>query len=230
MDEGQTEKTRPVRGRASLRTGPFFGCKTLVVGLTGGVATGKTTVARMLADLGAEVISADEVVHKMLEDDEDLRREIVKQFGSGIMDERGRIDRRRLGGIVFRDPGKRRRLEQIIHPPVLARMQCRIEEFRKSGRGVLVAEIPLLVETSSIGMVDKVLLVSAEQDTQIQRLQKRHGISHAQAVLRVKSQLPIDAKKKYADWIVHTEGSMQATREQVERVWEAVQKRLAQRK
>ena len=199
-----------------------------MVGLTGGAATGKTTVARMFKALGAKVLSADEIVHKMLRPGADMWQAVVREFGEGILAEGGKLDRRKLAETVFHDPRKRLRLEAITHPPVLDHLSAEAERFRDTGEGVLILEIPLLVETSSLGLVDKVLVVTAEQETQIRRLQKRYSIGREEAMLRIKSQLPMSEKLRHADWVVSTEGELCSTRKQVERVWSTIQKSLTQ--
>jgi len=224
------DKGRPVRGNVSERAGSLYARKTLVMGLTGGPATGKTTVARMFEDLGAKVLSADDVVHHLMQPETDVWRAIVHEFGRTILNADGSMDRKKLAEVVFADPEKRRRLEAIIHPPVLEFLAKEAERFRGSGEGVLILEIPLLVETSSLALVDKVLVVTAEQETQIERLQKRYGIGRKEAVLRIGSQLPMSEKVKHADWVICTEGTLRGTKEQVNRVWGAIRKSLAQPK
>lgn len=226
--DNDCSKGKPVRDPKRKRAGSFYSRRSLVVGLTGGVATGKTTVARMFADLGAKVLSADKLVHEMLQQGSDVWQEIVREFGETVLGPNGNIDRKKLGEIVFRDPKKKMRLESITHPPVL---ECLVQEaklFRSKGRGVLILEIPLLVETSCLELVDKVLVVTAEQETQIRRLQKRYSISREEAILRIASQLPMSEKLKYADWAISTEGTLRSTKEQVGRVWHDIQEFLAQ--
>jgi len=184
----------------------------------------------MFKALGAKVLSADEIVHEMLQPGSNVWSAIVDEFGDGILGEDGRIDRRKLAETVFSDTEKRLRLEAITHPPVLEFLAAEAERFRNTGQGVLMLEIPLLVETASLGLVDKVLVVSAEQDTQIRRLQKRYSLTREEAKLRIRSQLPMSEKIKHADWVVSTEGALRSTREQVERVWSTIQESVAQGK
>jgi dephospho-CoA kinase len=228
MDAEHYDRAEPVRNRSIERTGSFCARKALVLGLTGGVATGKTTVARMLEDLGARVVSADEIVHQMLKSGSPVRHEVVEEFGAGIVKSNGDIDRAALGDIVFRDAEKRARLEAIIHPPVLNRLAEEADGFRSAGDGVLVLEIPLLVEKSAFGLVDKVLVVTAEQETQVRRLEKRSKVTREEAILRVSAQYPMSEKVKYADWVVNTEGALRSTKAQVSKVWHDIQKLLAQ--
>jgi len=182
----------------------------------------------MLEALGAARVSADEIVHRLLAPGTDVSRRVIDEFGPEIQAD-GVIDRSKLGDIVFRDPAKRKRLEAIIHPHVMAEIESRIDEFHRNCTGVLVVEIPLLVEVGATRMVDKVLVVWAEQETQIDRLQKRYNISRPEAVLRVRSQLPMEEKVKVADWVISTEGTLRTTKRRVERLWSDVQKSLALR-
>lgn len=222
MDDTSDNKDKPVE-----RAGSFFARRTVVVGLTGGVATGKTTIARMFQDLGAQILSADEVVHRLIEPGTEAWKQIRQEFGREVVGPDGNIDRSRLGDLVFQDPEKRRRLEAILHPPVLDYLRKEADSFRKSGDGVLILEVPLLVEAGALPLVDKVLVVTAEQESQISRLEKRYGMSREAAILRISSQLPLAEKVKYADWVISTEGTLESTKKQVERVWCDIQNLLA---
>jgi dephospho-CoA kinase len=152
----------------------------------------------------------------------------VQEFGNGILDHDRTVDRKSLGEVVFRDPDARKRLEAIVHPPVIEYLARESRRFRLSGSGVLVLEIPLLVETSSFSLVDKVLVVSAEQETQVRRLEKRNRVSREEAIRRISSQRPMTEKVKHADWVVTTDGTLRATKEQVSKVWDDIQNLLAQ--
>jgi len=181
----------------------------------------------MLEDLGAKRLSADEIVHRLLQAGSNMWQQIVEEFQEEILDPHGLIDRKKLGDIVFQDPDKRRRLEGIIHPPVLELLRAEIERFQAECGGVLVVEIPLLVETAAFGLVDKILVASAEQETQIGRLEKRYGIGRQEALLRIRSQLPMAEKIRHADWVVSTEGTLLSTKRRVGRVWREIQESLA---
>ncbi|MHB0913474.1 MAG: dephospho-CoA kinase [Armatimonadota bacterium] len=223
-----SKNSEPVRFNGKERTGSFF-CSAIVVGLTGGVATGKSTVAQMFSELGAQVVSADSIVHRMLGPGTDVYKAIVREFGEEILSD-GRIDRRKLGETVFVDPAKRLRLEAITHPPVLHELRETAEKFRRTGRGVLVLEIPLLFEAECEAMVDKIVVVVAEQETQISRLEYRYGINREEALLRIKAQMSLDEKVRRADWVVRAEGSLSDTKKEVDRVWHLIQNSLAPRK
>lgn len=229
MNHTHSDNHEPVLGHNPDRAGSFSCPRSLVIGVTGGIATGKSTVARMLEDLGARRISADEIVHDLLKPGTEVQRRVVEEFGPGILATNGEIDRRALGEVVFSDAERRRRLEAIVHPRVMAEIAGQIAEFRRGRTGVLVVEIPLLVEVGAADMVDKVLVVSAEQETQIDRLQKRYNMSQHEAELRVRSQLPIEEKAKHADWVISNEGTLRTTKRRVIRLWSEVQKSLALR-
>ncbi len=228
MNVNHNENQEPVRGQQPERTGSSYCPKPFVVGITGGVATGKTTVARMFEDLGAERVSADEIVHELLRPGSDVSRLVVEDFGPDILVD-GEIDRGKLGEVVFRDASKRNRLEEIVHPRVMAEISRQIDVFRREGSGVLVVEIPLLIEVGATSLVDKVLLASAEQDAQIDRLQRRYNISWRDALLRMRAQLPMEEKAKHADWVISTEGTLRTTKRRVERLWSDIQESLALR-
>lgn len=228
--DGQSDHgdVRPGCAGENAWPGRVFCPKSLVVGLTGGIATGKSTVLSMFSDLGAQSLSADAIVHRLMAPDTDVWRAIVGEFGPEIVAEDGNIDRGRLGAIVFSDAGKRARLEAIVHPPVLSELAEAADRFREHGEGVLILEIPLLYETSAAGIVDRVIVVTAEHGTQVDRLQTRYGITQGEASLRISSQMPLSKKAECADWIVGTGCSLQATRREVSLVWRSLQKSLAQ--
>lgn len=227
METERRDEEKPVCADSVERTGSFCTPKSLVIGLTGGIATGKSTVAEMFAKLGAEVLSADEIVHRLLAPGTDVWKQIVGEFGEGILGPDGNIDRKKLGNTVFRDTEKKARLESITHPPVMQYLAREAERFRRHGEGVLILEIPLLIEIGAVDIADKILVVTVEQEIQIKRLQYRYGISCGEALLRINSQLPMQEKIKHADWVISTDGTLHSTREQVYKVWDEVQKSLA---
>lgn len=181
----------------------------------------------MFEALGAKVISADAVVHELLKPGTETWRAVVDHFGEGILSADHTVDRESLGAIVFEDEREREELQRITHPPVLDYLTREADSFRRSGHGVLLLEIPLLVEADSLGLVDRVVVVTAEQETQLNRLQSRCGMSREAAMRRVLSQLPLSEKIKVADWVISTETSIDSTRRQVESVWRCLQESLA---
>jgi dephospho-CoA kinase len=189
-----------------------------VIGLTGGIATGKSTVAAMLRELGATVIDSDEGARTVVEPGTTGFGQVVAEFGPAVVRE-GRIDRTRLGEIVFADDARRRRLEEIVWPLVRAWTAERIGEAAERGVDQVVLDIPLLYETGRTADFATVILVYAPEQLQVQRLRARSGLSEAQARARIAAQLPIEEKRKLAAQVIDNSGSPEATRAQVERVW-----------
>jgi dephospho-CoA kinase len=175
----------------------------ILVGLTGGVATGKSTVAKMFKQCGAIVIDADELAHEVVKPGKPAWREIVKTFGKTVLNADSTLNRRELGAVVFRNQTKRRRLERIIHPRV-AREQTRLtkQAARKDPHAVVIYDVPLLFEADIDKRVDRTIVVTADQKTQIARLKKRNGLSRAEAIRRIKSQMPLSKKIHLADIVI----------------------------
>ncbi len=192
----------------------------LVVGITGGVATGKSLVAGEFARLGARVVDADALARKVLEPDLPAWREVVAEFGRHILAPDGTIDRAKLGDIVFADPEKRSRLEQIIHPRVLAEQVRRLAELKIQGaQPLVVLDVPLLIEVGWHKLVDRVALVMADYQCQVKRLQRRNGLSEERAKLRIEAQLPLLEKQKHAHYIIYNNGSVEEALSQAKSVY-----------
>lgn len=175
----------------------------ILVGLTGGVATGKSTVAKMFKQCGATVIDADELAREVVTPGKPAWRQIAKTFGKGLLNPDRTINRHALGTIVFRHPAKRRALERIIHPRV-AREQRRLTRLaaNKDPRAVVVYDVPLLFEAGIDKRVDYTIVVKADRETQIARLRKRNGLTRAHALSRIKSQMPLTTKVRRADLVL----------------------------
>lgn len=191
----------------------------LVVGLTGGIATGKSTVARMFEELGAAVVSADVVARQVVEPGEPAWGEIKDTFGEEVLAADGTLDRRALGAVVFGDEEARRRLEAITHPRIRERMRRQIDEL--AGRGlVVIAEIPLLFESAPArALVDETVVVYVDEDVQEARLMERDGFSRAEARARMAAQKPLAEKAALADWVIDNGRGLEETKAQVERLW-----------
>jgi dephospho-CoA kinase len=198
----------------------------IVIGITGGVATGKTTVMEMLRELGAKTLSADDIAREVLQPGTSESDEVVRRFGLAILDSKGRINRAALANIIFRDKKVREILNSITHPGIIAILEERIEKFRESAgeKDVLAVEIPLLVECNLSGLVDIILVVAAEQETQISRLKTR-GLSDTQALERIAAQISLSEKTQAADWVIWTDVSLDDTGRQVRQVWDSVKSR-----
>ncbi len=197
----------------------------LSVGLTGGIASGKTTVLEMLRQRGARTISADAVVHTLLAECAPLKQAIRREFGDSVMLAGGGVDRGALGRLVFSDESLRRRLEALIHPLVHQHINAWLDE--DAGRAnINVAEIPLLFETESNYHFDVTIVVWTEQRLQLHRLQKKAlGADEIQA--RIASQMPLDEKASRADFVVRNVGNLSELSRQVEKLWVFLTKRLA---
>lgn len=195
-----------------------------VLGITGGIATGKTTVTAMLRELGAETISADEIARESLAPGSETVEELVRRFGDAILEPDGNVNRRRLGEIVFRDSEALSALNSITHPLIISIMKDRINEFRSRAgeHDVLAAEIPLLIECGLFDLVDKVIVVAAEQQAQIIRLTTR-GLTNEEALYRVTAQMPLSEKLQFADEVIRTDMGLEDTKKQVEQMWKRVQ-------
>jgi dephospho-CoA kinase len=190
-----------------------------LIGLTGNIATGKSTVAHMLVDLGAERIDADALVHDLQRKGTPTYERIVAEFGPGILREDGEIDRKALGAIVFGNPARLRALEAIVHPAVSDESQRRMSEAKAD---VVVYEAIKLIEAGRHTMCDAIWVVTAPRDAQIARLMRDRGLSEAEARQRVEAQPPPEEKLKYATVVIDNGGSLDDTREQVAKAYAAI--------
>jgi len=188
-----------------------------IIGLTGNIACGKSTVAAILADLGAEVIDADSLVHRLMEPRTDTWHAIVRRFGQEILRPDGTIDRAKLGEIVFRDPAALADLEAILHP---AARKLAEERIAASSRQVVVLEAIKLVEAGWHHQVDAVWVVTCRREQQIERLERTRGLSRAEAELRIDAQPSVSEKLKYATVVIDNSGTLEETRRQVKEAWQ----------
>jgi len=198
----------------------------LVLGITGGVASGKSTVLEMLGGLGAQTLSADDIAREVLSTSGPAYREVLDRFGPAIVDASGEIDRPALARIIFEDDEARRELNRITHPHIIERLKARIDRFRESYSGsdaVLAVEIPLLYECGLEKTVDRVLVVAAEQDLQARRLTTRSGVGRDEALRRIASQIPISEKILRSDYVIRNDGSIEDLRRKVESLWHEIQ-------
>lgn len=192
----------------------------LRVGLTGGLATGKTFVGRALANLGCHLLQADALGHAALEPGGGAYQGAIEAFGSEILDDGGRIDRRRLGLRVFASPEDLARLNALVHPVVIAQQQTWFEELeRRDPRAIGVVEAAILIETGSYRRFSKLILTVCEPDQQIERAMKRDGLSREEVLRRLDRQMPLDEKRRYADYVIDTSGDKAGTLDQVARLY-----------
>ena len=193
-----------------------------LIGVTGGIATGKSTVDRLLEQHGAVVIDADELAREVVQAGEPALDAVAARFGSEVIRPDGSLDRTRLGEIVFADPDARRDLERITHPRIAELMQERIAQALASSAPLVAVDIPLLIENARESMFEGVLLVYAPREVQLRRLRERNGLDDAAAMQRLDAQLPIDEKRERATWIIDNSAGLDATKRAVDRWWETV--------
>lgn len=193
----------------------------ILIGLTGGVATGKSTVAKMFKKCGAIVIDADELAREVVQPGKPAWRDIMRRFGKSVLNSDRTINRQILGQIVFRDQMKLRQLERIIHPRVTAEQERLTRQAsRKDPKAVVIYDVPLLFEAGIDKRVDKTVVVTADRETQIMRLKKRNGFTRTEAVRRIDSQMPLAMKRLQADYVLDGTKHRQSLSRDVSRLFE----------
>jgi len=199
-----------------------------IIGLTGNIATGKSQVLDILAELGAYVVDADARVHRLFRPGTAVYRQVVAAFGPEALDATGEIDRRRLGERVFADPQELQRLERIVHPAVIEAVQEELKRVAEAGQHqVAVVEAIKLIESGMAdGLCDELWVVHATPEQQVDRLVRARGMAPEEARQRVAAQPPQAAKEARADWIIDNSGSLEETRRQLEAAWERLLARL----
>jgi dephospho-CoA kinase len=196
---------------------PLKRSKRLVIGLTGGYGTGKTTVAAMLAEYGARIIDADAIGHDLLASGTKAYAAVVRRFGSGVLRRpSGMIDRRALSSIVFGNAAQLRALNSIMHPEILRIVKRRIAGVKKE---IVVIDAPLLVETGFHRYVDKLVVVTSSRRLQIERIQGRSRLSRAAILRRIDSQIPLQDKVRMADFVIDNNRTRKDLRKQVTQIW-----------
>lgn len=186
----------------------------MIVGLTGGIATGKSVVAGELKRLGAHIIDADKIAREVVEPGKRAYDEIVKEFGPGVLEPGGALDRKALGKIVFSDPAALEKLGSMTHPRIRERIKEEAGRLSAQGDSIIVLDVALLIETGVKYEVEKIIVVFAEKEQQIQRLMDRDGLSRSEAEKRVSIQMDIKEKLKYADYVIDNSGARDWTIEQ----------------
>ncbi len=188
----------------------------LKIGLTGSIATGKSTVEKIFKEFGIPVIDADEIVHKLLKEDR-IKKELVGRLGN-ILDEEGEVDRKKVADIIFSNPEKKKEVENIIHPEVFNYIQRWIKEQEKSNPPFVIVSVPLMIETGSYKNYDKIIVVYAPKELQLKRLIQK-GMSKEEALKRINAQMDIEEKVKYADFVIKNTGTLQDLKREVEKVY-----------
>jgi len=194
-----------------------------LAGLTGGIATGKTTVASLFKEKGVYIIDADLIAREVVKKGLPAWKMIKEEFGNDVLQEDGELDRKKLGSIVFSSKEKIQKLNSIVHPFVRERMMEEIEKAISMERNILL-DIPLLFENGIHKWLRPVILVYAPVEVQIERLMKRDGLSREECEKRIKAQMPIEEKKRLADYIIDNSGEISNTKRQVEEVYEKIYK------
>jgi dephospho-CoA kinase len=194
-----------------------------VIGLTGGIASGKSLVSRQLAEHGAEIIDADKLGHETYRQGTDTHRAVLQAFGPDVAGADGEIDRKALGEKVFADPEARRRLEAIVWPAIRRLAEERLAELRAKGTAIAVLEAAVLIEADWLPLVDEVWLVAVSPETARRRLMERNGLSPEQAEARLRAQLPNEKRRPYAQVVIENDGTVEELRRAVDEAWSKLQ-------
>jgi dephospho-CoA kinase len=202
----------------------------LLVGLTGGIATGKSTVSDMFRGLGCVIIDADLLAREVVEPGKPAYTDIVAEFGSEVVQADRALDRKRLGAIVFADPERRRRLEAITHPRIREQFGHRLQELRDQGfDGIVIFDAPVMIESGNYRNMDRLVVVATGETTQRARLRARDQADALDVARRIASQMPLAEKVKLADYVIDNTGARSATEDQVRRVHAALMTELRAR-
>jgi dephospho-CoA kinase len=192
----------------------------LLMGLTGSIATGKSTVSEMFRRKGAEIIDADQIAREVVEPGTEGLARIVREFGPGMLDEEGKLNRERLGARIFQNPAEREKLNRLLHPLIVDSMRAKTEKIKKEkDPDLLIWDVPLLIEGNLTQWVEAVILVYTPKEIQLERLMKRNALSKEEAEKRILAQMDIEEKKKYADYVIDNRGTLSETERQVDQLW-----------
>ncbi|GAB6099257.1 dephospho-CoA kinase [Halanaerocella petrolearia] len=194
------------------------------IGLTGGIASGKSTVAQLLSELGVEVLDADKIAHQLMEPGTEVWELIVEEFGKDILLSSNEIDRKKLGDIIFNNNYAKEKLDEITHPFIIAEIKNRLEELRVEE--LVVVEVPLLIEANMMELFDEIWLVYVPQKIQVERLMARGDLDQEEALARIKSQMPLEDKKDYADRIIDNSGNQLEIKKRVKQIYSAANKKV----
>jgi dephospho-CoA kinase len=197
--------------------------KNLILGITGNIASGKSTVARAFVNHGAVLVDADQLARDVVAPDSPVLQQLVAQFGMDILQENGELDRKRLGQIVFSDADARRQLNNIIHPAIARLAIERLTELKEQpGVPMVIYEAPLLFEAGAEGRVDQVLVVKIDPEIQLQRLMEREDLDEAAALQRITAQMPQQEKLARADYVIDNSGTVEEALLQVDELWQQI--------
>ena len=192
---------------------------TKVIGLTGGIGSGKSTVSQFLAELGAVILDADKVGHEAFRPNTKAWHEVIATFGRQILTPSGEVDRKKLGEIVFSNPESLSRLNQIMHPKMYDMMKAQIEEYRQQGVAVVVLEAAILIEANWTSLADEVWVTVAPENKVLKRLKEQRGLDEEQTLARIRSQLSAEERAQHADVIINNEGDLDEVKAKVKELW-----------
>lgn len=192
-----------------------------IIGLTGGIASGKSTVAKLLESHGAIVVDADQIAREVVAIGKPAYNDIIDVFGKDILYENHTINRTALGKIVFSDPGARLQLESITHPAIRKRAEERLAELKRAGTRVVIYMAPLLIEAGVTSRVDEIWVVYIDREAQVKRLMERDCITREEALQKIAAQMPMDEKRLYGSVVIDNRGSLDQLEKQVKELWEA---------
>lgn len=201
----------------------------IIVGITGGIACGKTTVSELLAEKGAIPINADEIGHQLLKADSPVIEELTEAFGEDILDASGDVSRKKLGAIVFKDKTARERLNSLLHPLIIQRSRAQARQrVTEDPTCVVLLDAPLLIEAGAYDTVDLIVVVTASPETQLRRTLARsiaqgRPLTETEVQARIEAQMPVSEKVKYADVVIENEGTLDALQRQIDELWENLQ-------
>lgn len=192
----------------------------VIIGLTGGIASGKTLISTYLQELGAVVIDADKLSRQVVSPGSPALKDIRDYFGNAVIDQNGLLNRKELAKIIFGSDSAREKLNSIIHPRILELIQKRIKEYKESGQVlVVIIDAPLLIEAGMTAMVNQVWVVAVSPEEQLRRLMKRDNLTKEEALDRLKSQMPLSEKIKHADLVIDNSGDKEVTLRSVHAIW-----------
>jgi len=194
-----------------------------VIGLTGNIASGKSTVAGMFSNLGAKIIDADQIARELVEPGKPAWNDIVKEFGEAVLNPDGTVNRKKLGETVFNDERKRTLLNEITHPRIISRIRELVDMYGNEGALVVIIEAALIVEKGGLrDLIQALIVVTTDEETQIKRLTERSGLTTDEALSRIRSQMPSSEKVKHADYVIPNKGSLSQCETNVNSVWEKI--------
>ena len=193
-----------------------------IIGLTGGIGSGKSTVSQFLAELGAVILDADKVGHEALRSRSEVWRQVVNAFGKQIATSKGDIDRKKLGKIVFNNSEARAKLNRIMHPAMYDMVKVRLEKYRRQGVDIAVLEAPLLIEAGWTSLLEEVWVVVASEAAVLKWLEERTGFSREESLARIRSQLSSEQRIKYADVVINNDSDLDGLKAKVKELWQGL--------